>query len=186
MMKIKIVLITLICFLFINTGLSQDEYDDFYYEEGKEQSFKDRLFFGGNFGLSFSNNISYIEVSPLIGFWVTDELAVGTGPIYQYYKNEYYKLKLNIYGGRVYSRYILFRNFFIHAEEQLTFNKYDLTTGQTTDDNNVKAVNDLLVGGGLRMPIGQRSSINLVLLYNLTESDYSLNSNPVIRVDFNF
>jgi len=170
--------------LFVHSTIfCQDDYDDFYYEEEQEKTVRDRIFFGGNFGLSFSTNISYVEVSPLIGYWITDNLAAGTGPVYQYIK--YYDDKYNSFGGRIYTRYIIFRNFFIHAEEQLTVQKYILTSPQSSNEES-NLINDLMIGGGLRMPIGQRSSINLMLLYNLTESSLSTKRNPVIMIDFNF
>lgn len=174
-------------FWFLNFNVfCQAEYEDFYSEKEKKQNPKERVFLGGNLGMSFGNGMAYIEISPIVGYMFTNKLSVGTGPIFQYYKSSFYNLKLNIYGGRLYSRYILFRNIFIHAEEQLTFNKYNFSTGLATSDNTNKVINDLMIGGGIRLPFGQKSSVNLVLLYNLTESQYSLNTSPIIRIDFNF
>ena len=45
-------------------------------------------------------------------------------------------------------------------------------------------VNSVLVGGGYRQPIGEYSSINLMLLYNINETIDSPYKNPIIRMGF--
>ena len=46
------------------------------------QNFK-RFFFGGDFWLSFGTN-AYINVSPMVGYRITERFSAGVGPIYIY------------------------------------------------------------------------------------------------------
>src|SRR5882724_9000243 len=51
---------------------------------------KSKLFIGGNFGLSFSNYYSLVNVSPQIGYRFNDYLAVGTGVNFIYSSQKYF------------------------------------------------------------------------------------------------
>ena len=68
----RIVLLTV---LFATTlfSFAQDEEE----EEEKKGFQKERLFFGGNFGLTFGN-YTLINVSPQIGYRFTDLFAAGS------------------------------------------------------------------------------------------------------------
>lgn len=168
---------------------SQDDDDfgnEYYKEESEEKERNERIFFGGNFGTAYSSVQTYIVISPIVGMHMNEKLSVGTGPIYQYYNHKKYKVKLNIFGGKLFCRYIILNNVFAHVEDQLTFNKYNYTYNQNSDNGEYIPVNDFLVGGGLRMQIKGKSSLNITVLYNLNESDYSLNRNPVVRFDLYF
>ena len=65
---------------------------------------KERLFYGGNFGLQFGT-LTNIQISPVIGLWVLPRLAVAVGPDYRFYK--FLDDKTNIYGGKTYLEYIV-------------------------------------------------------------------------------
>ncbi len=145
------------------------------------ESFFERMFFGGNIGLQFGD-LTYVDVSPLVGYRVTDQLAVGIGGTYIYYRYRdfYGEYKTNIYGGRVFGRYYFVEEFFGHVEYEIlnlerpddfTFNKF-------TREN----IASFFVGGGYRQFIGDRAAIELTLLYNLTEEAYSPYQNPIIRI----
>ena len=71
----------LIIILFISAlfSFAQDEKE----EEQKKGFQKDRLFVGGNFGLTFGN-YTLINVSPQIGYRFTQHLAAGVGLNFQY------------------------------------------------------------------------------------------------------
>ncbi len=47
---------------------------------------KERLFYGGNFGLQFGS-ITDIQVSPVVGIWLLPRLNVAVGPNYRYYRD---------------------------------------------------------------------------------------------------
>ena len=80
-------------------------------EEEKESGLSDRLFFGGNFGLMFGT-ITNIEISPLVGYYITPRLAAGTGIRFEYYRDKgyYAPYHTTIFGGNVFSRYTIIKN----------------------------------------------------------------------------
>ncbi|HNV28796.1 MAG TPA: hypothetical protein PKJ83_06660 [Cyclobacteriaceae bacterium] len=51
----------------------------------EKPSFKDKVFFGGGFGMSFSANYDYFSLSPIIGYRITQRLAGGVSIIYILY-----------------------------------------------------------------------------------------------------
>jgi len=149
----------------------------------------DRFFTGGDFGLLFGD-ITLIEISPLLGYKFTDQFWAGVGGTYQYYKNSNYApaFKSSVYGGRLFSRYYVgvINNLFLHAEyEVLNYDAIFVDPFGYFYQDRITAHN-FLVGGGYSQPIAERSSIDLMILYNLNESSQSLYSNPIIRVGFNF
>ena len=164
-------------------------------------SLKDRLFFGGNFGLTFGNTTSII-VSPLGGYRITPRLSSGLGVRYEYFRSNYpgyVSYDTHIWGGSVFSRYMFIRNLseaigigglnsglFLHAEYEilsLESKYYDLTNPSAEGRFSLHSV---LVGGGLFQPIGQRSGLLITVLWNMNETYNSIYANPVIRFGFNF
>ncbi len=148
--------------------------------------FWDRVFTGGGIGLQFGSQ-TFINVTPIFGYRLTDKLAAGVSATYMYYKykdyNPAYSYSSSTYGGSIFSRYLIFENLFAHVE-------YELLRMQIHDDFSrllgTQDVISVLVGGGYRQMLGERSSINLMLLYNLNETSYSPYQNPILRLSFGF
>lgn len=132
--------------------------------ESEKPSFKERLYFGGNLGLNFGD-IVFIEVSPLVGYMLSNKASVGTGVIYQYLEFRRPSFSTSIYGGRVFGRYNLFESLFAYAEYEA------LNLQFINRDNQIirEWVPGLLVGGGYFIRFGsrQRSGLNVMVLYNL-------------------
>jgi hypothetical protein len=154
---------------------------------------RERLFFGGSLGLQIGT-VTNIEVSPVIGLWVLPRVAIAAGPEYMYYKDPYYST--NIFGGKVYSELVLLQDLnnvipvgihmglFLHAEfESLSLESDVWNTAYTSDRF---MLNTALAGGGISQQLGQRSSLNFVVLWVISGSDYGFYSNPEIRISFNF
>ena len=154
----------------------------------------DRFFFGGNVSLMFGN-ITNIELSPLVGYHITPRLAAGTGIRFEFYKDKgvYYPYQTTIYGGNIFSRYIIINNLgeginiglnagiFTQAEyEVLSLEKQYFDPPYTADGRFL--VHSVLVGGGIIQSFGRRSALLLTVLYNLNESARSPYSNPIIRL----
>ncbi|HET6245711.1 MAG: hypothetical protein H0V01_04175 [Bacteroidetes bacterium] len=148
----------------------------------KEQSFKERLFFGGNFGLQFGNE-TVIDLSPLVGYRLTDKLSAGAGITYMYYRLRVPSVDFstNIYGGRLFGRYFFLDNLFGHVE-------YEILNLEVFDIGNVRRVEvtNILVGGGYRQHLGGRTFINILALWNINQSEYSPYRNPIIRMGIGF
>ncbi|MCY7411059.1 MAG: hypothetical protein LH473_12370 [Chitinophagales bacterium] len=77
--------------------------------------FKDRIFVGGSFALSFGN-VTYIGVSPIVGYHFTPKLSGGVGISYYYWKDNIYHYENSIYGGLLFSRYIVYKGLFLEAD----------------------------------------------------------------------
>ncbi len=139
----------------------------------------DKLFYGGNLGLQFGT-VTRIDISPMLGFKVTEKFTPGLGFIYQYMNDRNYPdSKLNVFGGRIFLRYYFFERFFTHAE-------YEYLTFKTNNFNPIGkeeqiSLNNILLGGGIREKISEKTYVNLAILWNINESAYSLYSNPIIR-----
>lgn len=164
--------------------------DQSFSQELKDKPLKERLFFGGNLGLQFGS-ATYIDVSPLLGYKITEKFSAGIGATYIYYdikESIYYGngYETSIYGGRVFGRYLFMENLFAHAEtEVLNMEVPEIITGSS----NYKLVRDNIVsvmaGGGYAQPIGERSALVMMLLWNFTENQYSPYENPIFRIGFN-
>jgi hypothetical protein len=155
---------------------------------------KDRLFYGGSFGLQFGT-ITNIEASPVIGIWVLPRLAMAVGPDYKYYKDP--DGRTDIYGGRGYTEFVIIKDInsivpiglnmgiFAHFEDEflsLDAEFWNITVATSGRYN----VNTLLAGAGVSQPVGRRSSINMMVLWALNESQYDIYSSPEFRVSFIF
>lgn len=143
--------------------------------------FWDKVFVGGNFGIQLGTS-TFIDVSPLAGYRITPKFSAGVGVTYQYfhYKDRYYDLETNVFGGRVFGRYLFTDYLFGHAEyEYLNLEAFDFFPRRRVD------VVSILGGGGYIQRFGRNSAIVAMILYNFTESLYTPYNNPVIRIGVN-
>ncbi len=157
-------------------------------EERPSSPLKDRFFFGGSLGLQFGS-ATYIDVSPLVGYKITEKFHAGVGVTYIYYKvkDSYYNYayETSIYGGRVFSRYYFLENLFGHAEfEVLNMDVPREISGSGNFDYVRDNITSVMVGGGYAQPIGTNAALMLMILWNLTEEQYSPYQNPIFRVGF--
>ncbi len=146
-----------------------------------------KFVFGGNFGASFSNQESVVAIAPSVGYRFTERLTIGTGFIYQYYAIKFpgFNFKFNNYGTRFFGTYQLTDFLIGHAEyETLNLEYINFNPSGLPDGTSRRTINSMLVGGGYRQMLGRNSVIDLMLLYNLTETPYTPYSNPIIRVGF--
>ena len=166
-------------------------------EEPKKGFDKEKLFFGGNFGLSFGN-YTLVNVSPQVGYRFNRFLAAGAGVNFIYssfkydynnsalnYKNEYGVVGLNIF-GRVYPiDYVLLQ---VQPEMNYTWGKIKYYDGSPDAKLDPKFVPSLLVGGGTAIPLGNRRSVMMVMIqYDLLQNDRSpYGKKAFINVGFNF
>ncbi len=157
-------------------------------------SIKDRLFFGGSFGLQLGT-ITDIEVSPVAGFWVFPWLAVGAGPNYRFYKDPLGRT--HILGGRSYAQFVVIQDlnsiiplglnfgFFFHVEDELLSLESEFWKDPPYASSRF-LVNTYLAGVGMSQPMGRRSSMNLMVLWALNESEFDIYGTPEIRISFIF
>jgi len=187
--RLTIIFLAMSIFCFITT-------DEIYSQERAKNNnppVKERLFFGGNFGLQFGS-VTDIDISPVIGIWLLPRLNVAAGPKYRYYKDPY-SGGTGIFGGRTYTEFVVLQDlnniiplglnfgFFLHAEYEIlslesSFWKYYSEPGRIVRNTG-------LAGIGMSQPIGRRSSLNIMILWTLNDafSDlmYDLYGSPEVR-----
>jgi len=161
------------------------------FTSGSGSSFMDRVYFGGSFGAQFGD-ITYIDLSPSVGYMINRNLSAGVGITYQYYQ---YKLLNNytthVYGGRVFVRQnfkIMKLPLFIYGEYENL--RYEFLEGIAQDGSFITEtvwVPGVLIGGGYYQRIGNRAGFMIAVLYNVIYDDkYTPYNNPVIRIGLTF
>ncbi|MDI9356109.1 MAG: hypothetical protein QM536_03670 [Chitinophagaceae bacterium] len=120
----------------------------------RDKPFFDKIYFGGNanFGVG---NITFISLSPLIGYQLTERISFGPGFIYSYYKNNNLRYSYHTYGVRLFARCDIIYNIYVYTE-------YEYLTNNLQIKNNA-----MFVGVGYFQPIYKRSGFMLTALYNL-------------------
>ncbi len=97
---LTLALIVLMLFSSSSSLAGQDEKD-------QAPPFRERIFFGGNFGLMFGT-ITDIQVSPVVGYWLLPRVAAAVGPSYRYYKDRINSTA--IYGGKAYLQFVVIQD----------------------------------------------------------------------------
>jgi hypothetical protein len=147
----------------------------------KKESPLKKMYIGGNIGGGWWSDGANLEISPIIGYRVTNDFHAGLRftYLYSYYSNYGTKYSYNDFGGSLFARYYLFNFLFVHAEFEELSSQYYLSDGSKTR----KWVPGLFVGGGLYQRFGNTFT-SLAILFNVLESEYSPYSNPIIRIGF--
>ena len=121
-----------------------------------------KLEFGGQIGASFGDYTS-ITVSPKIGYAFNQMFSAGLGVSYSYYDyNSYYR---NYTGLNFYARVKPIQNIILLAEPELL-----RTWGTNTESQIVPC---LLLGGGVILPIGNKSGISITFAYDVLQNKES-------------
>jgi len=165
---------------------------------------------GGIIGFQFGT-ITYIEVSPIAGYRLTNSFMPGIGLTYQFTKFKDYYIDLengetldqnvNIIGVRLFARFYfnellegILSGLFLQGEfEYLTFSRHYRIdpNGKYTDryyarrysrGSETVHVPGLLIGGGLKQSLGGKAFADLLILYNLNQTKDTPYSNPIIRI----
>lgn len=149
--------------------------------------FADHLRYGGNFGMSFGTSATAVQVNPIVGYDFNMYTTAGILATYEYYKysgglNDYTN---TTYGGGVFAEAHPLEYLNIHAEAQvITYKDYSANyyEPQTRTDY------PILIGGGYRKMINNRSSLNIMLLWNINDTramrENTTFNNPIVRVSF--
>ena len=174
-------------------AFAQDEEPD----EKKEKGFqKEKLFVGGNFGLTFGN-YTLINVSPQIGYRFTDFFAAGVGLNFQYvgikekYTNGdlYRKSTQGVTGLNVFGRLYPINQFMIQVQPEVNyvFGKeiyYD-TNPRQEYKLDAQIVPSLLLGGGLVIPSGRGAFITSVFYDVLQDPSSPYGKRLIVNFTYN-
>ena len=142
-------------------GFGQDSLDE------ENSSFWDKVYFGGDVQLQFGT-ISVINISPVMGYKVTETTSFGIGPVYERYSNGISSTQ--VYGGRLIAKQILGEVFIGQAEYE------DLVIKSNTKSR----LQRFLVGGGYREHLGGNIYAQLIFLWDVTHTNKSYNSSPLV------
>jgi len=151
-----------------------------------------KIIVGGYLGLSFGTYTS-VYVAPVIGYRITENFAAGVDFSYTYYKykdyfflqnpvtgeSNYYDFTSDLLSVGVWTRYRVWQGLFVGAQFDQNYGSYtDPGFDQSGSGNIVNQkvkynFQSLLLGGGYRAPIGDRASMNISLMYDVIQNQYS-------------
>ena len=142
-------------------GVAQSDSTEAYYEK-PPSDFWQRVTVGGNFGLQFGT-LTFIDISPTVGYRFTDKFTAGPGFTYRYIKFRGFDGS-SLYGGRIFARHRIGQMFFAQTEYETLNTEYI----NRADQISRTWVPGFFVGGGLFQPVGRRAAIIVSALYNLS------------------
>lgn len=191
-MKKYIAVSLLLVTVFAKTATAQDEE-----EKTEKQGFdKSKLFFGGNFGLSFGTN-TYVNLSPQVGYRFNQYLAAGAGVNFNYLSVKYYnydgstyKERIGYTGLNVFGRFYPIPYLLVQAQPELNYSwgsrKY--SDGGGSDKLPGQFVPSLLIGGGGAIPTGGHNGALIIMAqYDVIQNTRSPYGNKVFfTIGYNF
>jgi len=136
-----------------------------------------RVTVGGGLGATFGT-ITYIEISPIFGYYLTKHIIAGVGANYTYYSDNDYNYSTSIYGARIFGEYIF-------ADLPLLAHVEGEVINLAGFANKRINIYNFYVGGGIKQNLGANSYVFILGLWNLNEtkeSSYYLQPNPTIRI----
>lgn len=166
-----------------------------------------RIIVGGWGLFGIGSGVTNVGITPILGYRITENFSAGIGFGYQYLRIKDYflvytgisssesrPLNAHFYSPSVWARHVIWSNIFAHAEYEHNISSYKEHTNDFTQYppppltiNKTVNVPCLLLGGGLRQPVGERSSFVFMALYDVLQNVNSPYHNTIaIRVGFNF
>jgi hypothetical protein len=163
--------------------------------DGKKGFDKSKLFFGGNFGLTFGD-YTLINISPLIGYRFNEYFAAGAGFNFQYASlkerfsngDPYSKISQGVLGLNIFGRVYPFRFVMLQAQPELNYVfgkiRYYIPPSKTNLDASI--VPSLLLGGGAVFPSGRGTFIASVFYDVLQRPESPYYKQPIYNFGYNF
>ncbi|GAA4358358.1 hypothetical protein GCM10023185_23970 [Hymenobacter saemangeumensis] len=168
---------------------------------GSSSELSRKLFIYSNFGLGFNavNGISQFNfsIAPALGYRISERFALGPGISYSYLNysvpdnfvirgTNSNSISTSNIGVKAFAQYIFYKEFFAHAEYELTRAELLAEDASGNLSKIRKMIGTPLLGAGYRQQFSERAAADIVLLYNFDNTLYSLYSNPVFRFSFLF
>lgn len=137
-------------------------------DNSEKANFKDRLYYGGDFNVMFGTQ-TFINISPRVGYKITEKLSAGIGLKYWYTSanNGSYKSSNSIYGGSIFARRNISDNLYLILEYE-TLNIGDALLGSGA----AYWTEFLFVGAGYQQNLGGMLNINAMALYDVLYDPY--------------
>jgi hypothetical protein len=147
--------------------------------------------------------INRIEVSPALGYQITNRFNVAAGFRYEFYSetrvySTQSSTKTHIYGPRAFVRYTIFENLgeflpvafntslFSHIEYESSSLEGKYFGYPMNPDYGRYWYSTFLVGGGISQAASERVHFNILVLWDTYTGNTSLYSNPIIRFGIQF
>ncbi|MHB1921218.1 MAG: hypothetical protein ACYCOO_03175 [Chitinophagaceae bacterium] len=136
-----------------------------------------KLFFtGGNLGLSFGDYTN-INISPLIGYHLSDFIAAGINFNFNFVSDHTYSdgntRNYTILGAGVFTRIYPLPQFYLQIQPEYNHYTAQLKSGSNVLAKETHDVPSLLMGLGYSEPIGAYSAFTLAILYDVLQNTYS-------------
>jgi len=151
---------------------------------------RENLRFGGNFGLRFGG-ITFIDVSPTVGYQFTNRFLAGVGVTYNFYRERIYlnnirhEATMHVIGGTTFAQFSVVQipalHIFLRTEYSLLNQHVDFFGQYQRRD----WVHYPMVGGGILIPFGRSGGVTMQLMWDLLENENTIfGRNPIIRMGF--
>ena len=141
---------------------------------------QDRVSYGGNVGFSFGTE-TIVNISPRVGYYVTDNFMPGIAFTYQYYKRDSFEDKRM--GGSAFAKYFISEELFIQAESEMLRSTYTVNNDGYLI-NEPSWINSTMIGGGYNSG-GFSMTAMYIINHNPKTSPYG-NSPFVVQGGFMF
>ncbi|MEQ9287303.1 MAG: hypothetical protein RIG77_10370 [Cyclobacteriaceae bacterium] len=159
-------------FLMIGLGISTATSAQNQNDIDERSDWQERIFMGGNMGLQVGNQ-TYVNLSPTMGYRITNALSAGVGVSYIYTKA--FGQSRTHYGGNVFGRANIADPFFAMVQ-------YEYLSVDVGVEGRRLGLKSFLVGGGIQQPLGGNAVASFTVMYNLSyvEGEPSAYNSPIV------
>jgi hypothetical protein len=159
-----------------------------------------RLIVGGGLVAGFGSGYTDVGIFPVVGYRITERFSAGVGLGYEFQKQSYYltdpgpSAAVNLYSSHaniispsIWARHFIYNNIFLTGIFEYNF---QYLNGAVDDPVQGKILNEsynvnapcLLLGGGIKQPLGGRVSVLAEILYDVLQQPNSPYLNqPVVH-----
>lgn len=164
--------------------------------EEKKGFQKEKIFVGGNFGLTFGD-YTLVNISPQVGYRFNDHLAAGLGinaqyiseKYYNYTGQELYKISRGVTGLNIFGRVYPIDQIMLQVqpEANYVFGNIKYYDGRSPSSTKIDAliVPSLLIGGGAVIPSGRGAFIASIFYDILQDKNSPYGARPIYNFGFN-
>ncbi|HSI90974.1 MAG TPA: hypothetical protein VK927_07645 [Adhaeribacter sp.] len=135
--------------------------------EDERPPFLKRFFTGGGFAISFGT-YTFIQVTPILAYRLTDRISIGCGLSYIYVSDSFDQL--HIWGGKAFTQVMVYKSFFGHLEYEVLDFKDTFPV--------------VIAGAGYRQMFSDKVGMDTMLLFDINNNERSYYRNPIIRATF--